>query len=202
MNIAKTAVAAVAAGAALLAGCSTSDDGHDMGAMGTTTAPPSATPTAVAGEHNDADISFAQDMIPHHAQAIEMAELVDGRTTTPAVVGLAERVEKAQDPEIRTMTGWLTAWGAEVPESGGHGGHDSMPGMMSGEDMDRLAEAQGGAFDRLWLEMMIEHHEGAIEMARTELAEGANPGAKELAQQIIDGQQAEITEMKALLNKA
>ncbi|UVS80368.1 DUF305 domain-containing protein [Actinokineospora sp. UTMC 2448] len=184
-----TFAAAMVAAGVLLAGCAGADNGS--------TTPPPTTPTSAAADHNAADIAFAQGMIPHHEQAVEMAALVEGRTTTPEVLSLAERVEQAQAPEIRTMTQWLAAWGAPTA-AGGHEGHG--PGMMSAEDMTRLEDAKNADFDRRWLEMMIEHHEGAVEMARIELAEGGNAEAKALAQQIIDAQQAEITEMHALLD--
>jgi uncharacterized protein (DUF305 family) len=147
--------------------------------------------------HNEADIAFAQQMVPHHAQAVEMADLVPGRTNTPAVIAIAERVTAAQAPEIATMTGWLTAWGATPDAHADHG--TDMPGMMAETDMAALRAATGEDFDQRWLAMMVVHHQGAIEMAEKELAEGVNPDAKRLAQQIIDAQRAEIREMQTLL---
>lgn len=164
-------------------------------AISVVTSPP------VADEHNAADIRFAQEMIPHHRQAVEMAALVPSHSTDPRVQDLAARIQQAQDPEITAMTGWLQAWGAPVPEDTGHSGmdHGSMPGMMTDEDMAELEAAQGTEFDRMWLQMMIAHHEGAVQMARTELAEGSNQQARTLAQQIIDTQQAEIQQMQSML---
>lgn len=153
-----------------------------------------------AAQFNDADVTFAQDMIPHHRQAIEMAMLADGRADRPEVKSLATDIERAQDPEIQTMTGWLEAWGEEVPEHASgmdHGGTD-MPGMMSAEDMKALGQASGAAFDRMFLEMMIRHHEGAIQMARTEQANGKNADAIALAKQIEAAQTAEIATMREL----
>ncbi|MGH4012972.1 MAG: DUF305 domain-containing protein [Pseudonocardiaceae bacterium] len=161
-----------------------------------------------AADHDQADITFAQAMIPHHAQAIEMAQLAPERAQRPQVKDLAGRIAQAQGPEIETMTTWLRAWNAEIPRTGqddrGHGGMDpgamgQMPGMMDPQQMQQLDQATGAEFDRLFLQMMLRHHEGAIAMARTELADGQNPEARQLAQQIIDAQQAEIQEMQALL---
>jgi uncharacterized protein (DUF305 family) len=146
-------------------------------------------------DHNDADVAFARAMVPHHEQALEMAELVPSRSSDDRVRDLARRIEKAQDPEITRMNEWLRRWGAQ---SSGHEGHD-MTGMMSHEDMTELEGLSGAEFDRRWLDLMIRHHEGAVEMARTELEDGRDADARKLAQAIIDGQQREITEMKDLL---
>ncbi|MDS0136145.1 MULTISPECIES: DUF305 domain-containing protein [unclassified Amycolatopsis] len=148
--------------------------------------------------HNADDVTFAQQMVPHHIQALDMAKLVPARSANPKVLGLASRIEQAQDPEIRLLQGWLTTWGAAPA-------HESMPGMggsMSGADLKQLETATGAEFDKMWLGMMIQHHQGAIEMARTELAQGADAGAKALAQKIIDAQQAEIAEMQGLLTQS
>lgn len=186
--------------AVVLTGCGNGDDN-----TAPATSSPAVTGTTtvrVAGDHNQADIRFAEEMIPHHRQAVEMAALVPSRSSDPAVIDLAARIQQAQDPEITTMTGWLRDWGAAVPEGSGHGGtdHGNMPGMMTHEQMVQLEAARGPEFDRMWLTMMIAHHEGAVQMAGTELAEGADSDAKALAQQIIDAQQAEIQQMQALLN--
>lgn len=157
---------------------------------------------------NATDVAFAQGMIPHHAQAIDMADMVPTRSTNAALLALARQIRAAQDPEIATMTGWLTAWDQPLPVMGDHSDHDMssmgsmmMSGMMSAADMDRLEASSGTAFDRMWLEMMIEHHEGAVEMARAELASGKDPAAQQLARAIIDGQSAEITEMQAMVRR-
>ncbi|MET7396452.1 DUF305 domain-containing protein [Dactylosporangium sp. NPDC005572] len=178
---------------------------HDMGAQPTS---PAATASGtVAGSFNGIDVRFATDMIPHHRQALEMAKLAEARAATPAVKDLAGRISKAQDPEIATMSGWLTAWGEPVPSPGGmdHGmDHDAMggmPGMMSQQEMQQLAKATGTEFDRLFLTMMIRHHEGAVEMAKAEQAQGENPAAKKLAGDIATSQTAEIAEMEGLLKK-
>ncbi|MFB9895281.1 DUF305 domain-containing protein [Planobispora takensis] len=149
---------------------------------------------------NDADVAFAQMMIPHHRQAVEMAELAETRAADPEIRELAAKIKAAQDPEIATMTGWLTSWGAPVEPEGGHGGHD-MPGMMTGQDMTALEEARGAAFDRMFAERMIAHHEGAVEMAETERAQGSDPEARRLAATVATAQQAEIEQMRRLLDR-
>jgi uncharacterized protein (DUF305 family) len=179
----------------MVAGCGTNTDHSGSGAEHSTTSAPSTTASI---DHNDADIAFATNMIPHHQQAVDMAELAIQRADAPEIKSLAERIRAAQQPEIDQMTAWLNAWGAPLP-SGQHNGHGSMPGMMSEEQMNQLRQATGTEFERQFLLMMIEHHQGAIEVARTELTDGANAEAKALAQRIIDDQQAEITEMQSLL---
>lgn len=154
--------------------------------------------------HNDADVTFAQEMIPHHQQAVEMAALAESRAADPEVRELAAAIEAAQEPEIETMTGWLEAWDEEVPAgSMDHGdrghGSEAMPGMMSAEEMADLEQPEGTEFDRLFLEMMVEHHSGALEMARTEQAEGEHPEALALAEKIEADQKAEIATMQQLL---
>jgi uncharacterized protein (DUF305 family) len=201
-NLVGTALAVLTTGL-VLAGCGGNSDsgsgGHDMGSMTGTTSPTSAA-AAASGEHNDADIAFAQGMIPHHQGAIEMAELVQGRTSNAKVLDLASRIDKAQDPEIRTMTEWLNSWGAQVHTTGMPGmDHGSDMAGMSDAEMDMLKQAKDADFDKMFLDMMIKHHQGAIDMSKAELQQGKNTDAKKLAQQIIDSQQAEITEMQALL---
>lgn len=170
-----------------------------------TAAPADATApagSAATVELNEADVEFAQGMIVHHEQAIEMAEIaLDPNVGAgAAVVDLATRVKAAQDPEVELMTGWLTAAGESVAMDTSDG-HDmsSMEGMMSVEDMDALAAMTGPDFDVMWLEMMIEHHKGAISQSETVKADGSNPDVLALADQIIAAQQAEIAEMEALL---
>jgi uncharacterized protein (DUF305 family) len=171
-------------------------------------------------EHNKADVSFATDMIPHHAQAVSMVDLTMDRDLDPEVQELADAIRAAQSPEIETMSGWLQEWGEEVPPTmrdhvnGGHEGHgddessmsDSMegmdadmPGMMSAEDMDALENASDAEFQDMWLTMMIEHHEGAIEMSETEQKEGRFKPAVDLADTIIEAQATEIDTMEKLL---
>lgn len=208
------ALATAATAATVLAACGSSSDssssspapghsGHDMGAMH-----PSG--TASAGSHDPQDVSFAQGMIPHHRQAVAMADMAASRAKSQQVKDLAAKIEKAQDPEIDTMSGWLKAWGAKVPGAGKSGmesmpGMDHsaspMPGMMSDDDMGKLKGLSGDAFDKAFLQMMISHHRGAIEMAKTEQAKGAYGPAKTMAKSIVTSQSAEITEMNKMLGK-
>lgn len=144
---------------------------------------------------------FAQLMIPHHEQAVEMAELILAKPDIdPAVTDLAQRIKDAQAPEIDTMTSWLTAWGAPLNDMGGMEGMDhGSDGMMSDDEMASLESTSGTEATRLFLEGMIAHHEGAIEMAKFEIQAGENNDALALAQAIVDSQSDEIAEMKALL---
>ena len=204
--------ASALASVALLAAC-----GSDDGGAGTATQPPqttqaadvaASTTTAVAppenapATFNDADVAFAQGMIAHHEQAIEMAEMaLDPAVGARAeVVDLATRIQAAQDPEIQQMTAWLTAWGQPLAMT--TDGHEmsEMEGMMTAEEMDELGSMTGEAFDAMWLQMMIEHHQGAIAQSTTEEDTGVNADAVALAGQIISAQQAEIDEMQALLD--
>lgn len=203
----RAALAAVAVtGALVLAACGGDNDSAGGGHTGhgsSATASASAAPSASATAHNAQDVSFAQGMIPHHQQALEMAKLADGRASSARVKDLASRIEKAQDPEIRTMTGWLTSWGEQVPMAGmdhsAHSGMSGMSGMMSEADMTALKKATGKDFDTKFLSMMVGHHEGAVEMATTEKEKGQYGPAKTMADAIVTAQNAEIKEMKQLL---
>ena len=189
--------------ALVLSACSSSDHAS-MPEMSSSSSAPAPAPNQQAAGHNADDIAFAQQMVPHHSQALDMAKLVPSRSTNQKVIDLASRIEKAQDPEIQQMQGWLTAWGAPSASSmpGMDHGSMSMPGMMSDADMQKLEQAKGAEFDKMWLDMMVKHHQGAVEMAKTELTKGGNADAKALAQKIIDAQQAEITEMQGLLSQS
>lgn len=195
----RTAVAGTALVAGLvLSACGSTGDQSSMPGMGTsTTAPASASAT-----FNDADVTFAQQMIPHHQQAVAMAALADTRATDPEVKELAAQIKAAQGPEITIMTGWLSAWGKPAPAASMPGGMDmsggSMHGMMSAADMTKLSSASGKNFDKQFLLMMIGHHAGAVAMAQDEVAGGSNPDAIALAKQIITSQQAEIDAMRRI----
>ena len=160
------------------------------------------TVVAAGAAFNDADVEFAQGMIPHHEQAIEMADIALDPTVgaSDLVKELATRIKGEQDPEIKLMTGWLTTWGQPLQMTS-DSTHDmsSMDGMMSAQDMGMLSAASGPGFDKIWQEMMIKHHTGAIGMAKAEKANGASPDALALADQIIVAQQTEIDEMTANL---
>ncbi|MFH9470831.1 DUF305 domain-containing protein [Streptomyces clavifer] len=195
-----TAVAAAATAALVLAACGSSDD-SSAGRDGHASKSPSA--SAAQGQHNAADVAFAQGMIPHHRQAVEMADLAPTRAESADVKKLADEIKKAQDPEIKTLSGWLTSWGEQVPAEGAmdhsmHGGG----GMMTAEEMDKLKNSSGKAFDTAFMEMMIKHHEGAVAMSKTEKTDGSFPDAKTMADAIITSQTAEITRMNDLLGKS
>jgi len=190
-------IAAGLALAAALTACGSSD--------------PSDTSGSASGG-STADVSFAQLMIPHHQQAVEMADLALAQASSDQVKQLATQIKSAQDPEIAQMTGWLEEWGEPTAmpgsEDGGmegmdHSGMDmggvSASGMMTAEDMASLGEARGAEFDRMWLSMMIAHHQGAITMAQQVLETTSDSRVKSLADAIIDGQTKEIDTMKQLL---
>ncbi|MFG2981847.1 DUF305 domain-containing protein [Streptomyces sp. NPDC048258] len=199
----RRATAVVAAGAAsfVLAACGSGDD-----AAPAATKSPSASSSAGQGQHNAADVAFAKGMIPHHRQAVEMADLAASRAESAEVKQLAAEIKKAQDPEIKTLSGWLASWGEQAPAEGamdhsGHGAGGAGGGMMTAEQLAGLEKSSGKAFDTAFMELMIKHHEGAVAMAKTEQGRGAFPEAKTMAEAIITSQTAEIATMNGLLGK-
>ena len=153
-----------------------------------------------------ADVAFATEMIPHHAQALVMVDMIGDRQVSPEFRALADDIQAAQGPEIEEMVTWLEEWGEDIPETSrdhvnsdhGHGdSHSSGHGMMDDKEMAEL-DAAGADFETHWLTMMIKHHEGAIEMAETEIANGKDKRAIKLAKDIRSAQRAEIQLMKAL----
>lgn len=195
--------AIVLAGSMTFAACGGSDHsstGTNAPAGSGSTAGSSASIPADA-DFNAADVSFAQGMIPHHEQAVEMADMALDPTVgaSDEVKKLATDIQGAQDPEIKLMKGWLATWGQ--PEMGDMAGHDmsSMEGMMSADDMDKLGTLTGADFDTLWLQMMIKHHEGAVKMAENVKANGKSSEVATLADQVIAAQTAEIDAMNVLL---
>ena len=161
--------------------------------------------TSASAVHNEADMMFVQGMIPHHQQAVTMSDMALENSDNTEVLALAEQIKAAQQPEIDQMRNLLDQWGA--PAEGGMEGMEgmegmgNMQGMMSESEMGAMMSAQGGEFDRLFLTGMITHHQGAITSSETELAEGESAEAQELAQEIIDAQEAEIAEMETLLEE-
>lgn len=176
----------------LLAGCGSS--GSTGGSAGS-----SSSTAASSASHNDADAHFATQMIPHHAQAVTMAQMAASHRASDRVKALAAKIEAAQQPEIDLMSGWLRAWGEPVPMGDMHSSAHGQDGMMTAEQMGELDAANGADWDRLFLTGMIAHHEGAVSMAKAELTDGRAAEVKALAQQIIDAQNAEITQMRAML---
>lgn len=198
-------IAAALAASLGLAGCaSTAATGNSMpidhgssnpmsGAMPSVGMTPGAT-----ADHNQADVMFAQMMIPHHAQAVEMSGIILANPGMPAeVTAVATKIKAAQAPESEQMTGWLTGWNVPTTMSG-HSGH-GMTGMVDGDGINKLKSATGTEAARLFLDQMIGHHEGAIDMAQQEISAGKFPDAVKLGHDIVDAQQAEITQMKQLL---
>ncbi|MEO5982319.1 MAG: DUF305 domain-containing protein [Pedococcus sp.] len=169
-----------------------STSGTAMDGMGGQTSSSSPAQTGRVG-----DVMFSQMMVPHHEQAVEMADLaLKNDSASTEVKSLAQQIKAAQDPEISTMNGWLKEWNAPASAEMNHGGSD---GMMSAEDMASLEKASGAEFDRLWLTMMVQHHQGAIEMAQGVLDTSSDTRVKALASAIIDGQKKEIATMQGLL---
>ncbi|MGW5348702.1 DUF305 domain-containing protein [Streptomyces sp. NPDC004050] len=209
----RTATAFVASAAAVLVLTACGGSGADTGSGSSSAAhgghdgaaapsAPSAAPAA-QGQHNAADVAFAKGMIPHHRQAVEMADLAATRAENAEVKKLAADIRKAQDPEIRTLSGWLSSWGEQVPAEGAadHSAHGTA-GMMSAQEMDRLENASGSAFDTAFMDLMVKHHEGAVAMARTEQTTGSFPAARTMAEAIISSQSAEIAQMNKLLGRS
>ncbi|WP_405675714.1 DUF305 domain-containing protein [Streptomyces sp. NBC_01511] len=208
---------AITATALLLAACGSDDmDGMDHRNEPSPTASKKADDGAdpAPGAFNDADVAFAQGMIPHHQQAVEMSELADGRASDAEITALAAEIEKAQDPEITTMRSWLTAWGEPEPAdgsmpgmdhgSGGGSGEDGgsgAAGMMSDQDMRDLTTAKGADFDKKFARLMIAHHDGAVAMAQDERKNGENATAKKLAADVIKAQTAEIEQLNTILDR-
>lgn len=192
--------AAVTVSVALSAcgGDDSSGSGMDHGSKGATSTPSAS--ASADSVFNDADVTFAQKMIPHHQQAVQMAETAASRASDPEVKQLAAQIKAAQDPEIQTLTGWLTAWGKPVEPPEGHSGH-TMPGMGSDADMDKLMAAKGTDFDRMFARMMIAHHNGAIQMAKDQQADGANAEAKALAATIERAQADEVGKFEKVLDR-
>ena len=195
-----TSAGAIAA-LAIAAGCSDNNNGSGEHQMSHTSAPATASASATttpAGEaHNDADVMFAQHMIPHHQQAVEMSDMLLAKQgIDPRIIELAKQIKAAQGPEIQQMQGWLTQWG--TPPMSGHD-MPSMQGMMSDTDMTALKDAQGVDAGKLFLTQMIAHHEGAIAMAQTEIKDGQYPAAVAMAHAIVTTQQHEIDTMKGIL---
>lgn len=216
-----------------LAGCSSSNTGTAASSSPAASSPAASSPAATGGMMNGSkspggtmmsgspaatgtgsagDIAFAQLMIPHHEQAIQMADMAATNASSPQVKDLAAQIKKAQDPEIQTMSGWLDTWGApaSMPSSSGSGGSmDGMDmggmtagaGMMSAADMTKLDTTKGAAFDKMWLQMMITHHQGAISMAQQVASTTTDPQVKAMAEAIIKGQTAEIAAMQQMLTK-
>ena len=183
---------------AVLAACG-SNSSDTAGGSDATTASTTATNT-----FNNADVMFAQMMIPHHEQAIEMSDMALDPTmgASEEILDLATQIKDAQDPEITQMKNLLMAWNKPVAADSGMDHSSMMSGMMSSDEMAELGKKMGKDFDVAWAEAMIAHHEGAIEMANTVLDDGTNADIRALAQAVIKGQQAEIETLRSLVAAA
>jgi uncharacterized protein (DUF305 family) len=167
---------------------------------------PSATPTPTVpaptippatGPHNELDVMFATDMIPHHRQAVEMAEMAQTRAKDPRIKDLARRIGQAQQAEVKLMSSWLRRWKQPVPPPDQmHTSHG--PGMMTHAEMEDLKAAKGTAFDRMFCDMMIRHHDGALQMATITQENGKNRAVIALAKLVVDTQTAEVDELRSI----
>lgn len=201
--------------AALVAGCSNdkADRTADLEMTNTQSTSAAASSPVASEAHNDADVMFAQHMIPHHQQAVEMSDVLLAKQGIDArVTDLATQIKGAQAPEIEQMQGWLKQWGnppmPPMPQQGhgnmgqgdmGQGDMPAMQGMVSETDMNALRNAQGAEAAKLYLTHMIAHHEGAITMAQDEIKDGQYPAAVEMARTIVKTQQQEIDTMREIL---
>lgn len=191
-----TISAATIAATLALAGCSAGTGGSVPGMNRDSTAMSSSSAPVAAGDHTSDDTMFAQMMIPHHAQAVQMSDMLLKKQNIPAsVTALATKIKAAQGPEIDKMTAWLKSWNETATISASHG----MTVMMGADDMTKLEAAQGTEAAKLFLTQMIAHHQGAVAMAKTEAAAGKNTDALDLARSIVTSQEAEIQEMKDML---
>lgn len=196
-----TALIAVLIAASAAAGCA--------GTQTTQGAPvPAVAQPSPTEQFNDTDVQFLQQMIVHHQQALMMARMAAQRAADADVKQLAVDIEQEQTAEIEQMSTWLRQWGKPVPSMGPgmvmpsispRMGHGMMPSMGPMPDMGRMQNMTGEQFDRMFLQMMIAHHEGAVQMAKAEIANGANPATKQLAEKIQIGQTAQIEQMRQML---
>jgi uncharacterized protein (DUF305 family) len=186
------AVAAALTTAVVVSSCSKTEE-HSQHATSSTTS------SATVAAHNADDVMFAQMMIPHHQQAVQLADLAPQHTDNPALLKLASTIAGEQQPEIDAMKALLLQWGAD-PAMGDHSGHGAaMQGMVDDATMTKLESLKGPEFDTLWLQAMIGHHQGAIEMAKTEIAKGGSADMMAMAKSMVSAQQTEIDQMKQML---
>jgi uncharacterized protein (DUF305 family) len=190
------AVVAAVAAALLLSSCSNSTSNSNADH-------PKTDEPVITGQpagFNADDVAFATNMIPHHKQAVDLSALVPERSTNAELIALAQQISAAQQPEINVMKVFLVQWNENPDTNSGHAGHGTtMRGMVDAATMTKLQSLNGAEFDKLWLESMIGHHQGAIEVAKAEIANGDNVDAKSLAKNIVTMQEAEIGQMKQML---
>lgn len=198
----------VAAG--LLAGCSTEEAPPPTnsapvivpgkpGEEASTIPPGKATPLEEEGP-NDADVAFVRDMIVHHGQAVELADLAPNRAASDQVKGLADRIADTQRPEIDALNRWLELHGMPTVDPNAHGAaHEGMPGMATEDQLQALREARGAAFDSMFLKLMVTHHEGALTMVEDIRRHGVNVRLQEIADDVAVAQADEIHRMQRML---
>ncbi|MGW6931333.1 DUF305 domain-containing protein [Lentzea sp. NPDC054927] len=196
----RSAVVVIVAAFALLAGCTSEPDAVPVIAPDTPggsapTLAPSDASRAVPPPPNDADRQYVDMMIAHHEQALAMTRFAPERAGNETVKGLADRIRYSQEPEIGAMKQWQRTFNIV----GGHADHATMPGMATQDQLNALGAARGKDFDRMFLELMIKHHEGAIKMATDVRGAGANVQVEEMADDVVATQSDEINRMKALL---
>lgn len=183
------AVLAALTTAVVLSACSGSSTGHS----------PTVSHSKQPATHNLADVAFATGMMPHHQQGVDLSTPVPGHTGNPELIKLASGIAANQQQEIQTLKGFLTQWSAQ-PDADTRGPADmAMTGMVDDATMTKLASLQGAEYDKLWLQSMIGHHQGAIDMAKAEITNGVNTDAITLAKKMVSTQQGEIDQMKKML---
>lgn len=179
-----------------MAACGSGDEHVEPAPSATTTTDEQGPP------HNSADVAFAEGMIPHHQQALALAALVPGRSTNPAVIKIAAGIAAQQGPEVTAMRAMMIQWQVDPPATSHHGGSSgsgNQQGMVDDATMATLKTLKGAQFDTLWLKSMIGHHQGAVAMAKTEIADGESQDMKVMANNIVITQEAEIGDLKQLL---
>lgn len=186
-------IGALALAVATLSSCSSTTASHDAGMVHSSSSP-MMSPGGASTKPNAVDVMFVQMMVPHHEQAVALADLAESNTSNAQVLALAAAIKAAQQPEITMMRGWLAEWNVAGME---HSMGDD--GMLTDDQMAALADARDADFDRLFLTGMIGHHQGAIAMAQTVISGGQSPDVLELARKVIASQQAEVTTMESLL---
>lgn len=189
------ATAALAAALALTSCGRPASDGHSDHEH-----PEAPVITGQPAGYNADDVAFATNMIPHHQQAVDLSAMVADRSDNAELIALAKQISAAQQPEIQILKVFLVQWNENPDTNSGQAGHGSaMAGMVDAATMTKLESLKGADFDKLWLESMISHHQGAIEMANAEIANGDNVDAKTLAKNVVATQGTEIGQMKQML---
>jgi uncharacterized protein (DUF305 family) len=176
-------IATMAVVALALTGCSSSNA--------------AAPPAAKGGDHNEADTQFSLQMIPHHKQTIQIADLATKQGSTEQVKVVAAEILSAEEKDIQVMTGWLRSWNVPVPSADEHKGMD-MPNMLTDKDIKSLEGANGAAFDKLFLPMVAKHLQNGVTMAQDVLKSGQHAETKTLAGKIVKEQEDQIKKVQAL----